>query len=62
MSLTGKSNVLGRIQKSTQKKFCSSRKTSDGNESVVTISYKTNLLIMQDLWQVHYQILLIILQ
>ena len=34
----------------------------DGNESVVTISCKINLLIVQDLWQVHYQILLIISQ
>ena len=33
----------------------------DGNESVVTVSYKIkNLMIVQDLWQVHYQILLII--
>ena len=32
----------------------------DGDKSVVNISYKINLLIVQDLWQVHYQILLII--
>ena len=34
----------------------------DGNQSVATISYKKNLLIVQDIWQVHYQILLIISQ
>ena len=34
----------------------------DGNEDVKTISYKKNLLIVQDLWQVHYQTFLIILQ
>ena len=34
----------------------------DGSESIETISYKESLLIVQDLWQVHYQILLIILQ
>ena len=32
----------------------------DGDKSVVNISYKIKLLIVQDLWQVHYQILLII--
>ena len=32
----------------------------NGNESVATISCKVKLLIMRDLWQVHYQILLII--
>ena len=32
----------------------------DGNETVETISYKIKLLIVQDLWQVHYPILLII--
>ena len=32
----------------------------DGNESVVTISYKINLSILQDLWQLHYQISMII--
>ena len=32
----------------------------DANESVVTISYKKNLLILQDLWQLHHQILLIL--
>ena len=32
----------------------------DGNQSVVTISYKKKLLIVQDLWQLHYQILLVI--
>ena len=31
----------------------------DGNESVITIY---NLLIVQDLWQVHYEILLVISQ
>ena len=34
----------------------------DGNESVVTISYKIIFLIIEDLWQVDYQILLIISQ
>ena len=34
----------------------------DGNQSVVTISYKKKLLIVQDLWQLHYQILLVISQ
>ena len=32
----------------------------DVNESVVTISYKRKFIIVKDLWQVHYQILLII--
>ena len=31
-----------------------------GNESVVPISYKIKFIIVQDLWQLHYQILLII--
>ena len=30
----------------------------DGNESVITISYKSNSFIVEDLWQLHYQILL----
>ena len=34
----------------------------DGNQSVATITFKKNLLIVQDIWQVHYQILLIISQ
>ena len=34
----------------------------DGKEDVKTVSYKINLLIVQDLWQVPYQILLIISQ
>ena len=34
----------------------------DGNESVVTVSYRIKLLIVQDLWQIHYQILWIISQ
>ena len=34
----------------------------DGNESVITISYKTKFIDSTNLWQVHYQILLIISQ
>ena len=34
----------------------------DINEIVITISYKKKLLIVKDLLQLHYQILLIILQ
>ena len=34
----------------------------DGNESVVTISYKITYLDSANLWQHHYQILLIITQ
>ena len=34
----------------------------DGNESAVTIFYKIKLLIVEDLRQFHYQILLIISQ
>ena len=32
----------------------------DGNESVITISYKIRFIDSVSLWQVHYQILLII--
>ena len=32
----------------------------DGHESVATISYRKNLLIVQDLWEVHYEALMII--
>ena len=35
---------------------------NDGKEDVKTVSYKINLLIVQDLWQVPYQILSIISQ
>ena len=34
----------------------------DGNESVITISYKIKFIDSTNLWQVHYQILLIISQ
>ena len=34
----------------------------DGNESVVTISYKVKFINSANLWQLHYQILLIISQ
>ena len=34
----------------------------DGNESVITISYKTKFIDSTNLWQGHYQILLIISQ
>ena len=34
----------------------------DGNESVITISYKIKCIDSTNLWQVHYQILLIISQ
>ena len=58
-------NILGKIQKNF---FQSSRKDAieidkNGNESVATISYNylvTILLIVQDLWQIHDQVLLII--
>ena len=32
----------------------------DGNESGITNLTKENLLIVQDIWQLHYQILLIL--
>ena len=34
----------------------------DGNESVVTISYKIKFIDSEDFWQLHYQALLIISQ
>ena len=64
-SLRENLNILGKIQKNF---FQSSRKDAieidkNGNESVATISYNylvTILLIVQDLWQIHDQVLLII--
>ena len=60
-------NVLG---KNTEKyKYFSvlkekerSKIDKDGNESVITISYKIKFIDSTNLWQVQYQILLIISQ
>ena len=55
-------NVLRKTQKSTNFfhsiKIKVTNADKDDNKIVVTISYKMNLLIVQDLW--HYQILLTI--
>ena len=48
--------------RSNRTKFRKIHIHKDGDESVVTISYKRNLLIVLDLWQLHYQFLLTISQ
>ena len=67
MSWRDNLNVLVKTQKSIKTFSVAIKKEvknidKDGNQSVATISYKKNLLIVQDIWQVHYQILLIISQ
>ena len=56
MSLRGNLNVLGYKTFSPTMEIEVKNIDKDGNESAVTISYKKTLLIVQDLWQVHYQI------
>ena len=67
MSWRDNLNVLVKTQKSIKTFSVAIKKEvknidKDGNQSVATITFKKNLLIVQDIWQVHYQILLIISQ
>ena len=39
-----------------------SKVNKEVNTNIITISYKIELMIVRNLWQIHYQILLIILQ
>ena len=58
MSWRDNLNVLVKTQKSIKTFSVAIKKEvknidKDGNQSVATISFKKNLLIVQDIWQVH---------
>ena len=61
MSMRNNLNVLEKIKKNSklflfQLKKGITKIDEDGNESVFNMFTKQNLLIVKDLWQVHYQI------